>query len=233
MRHAFAQHSSKLALVTLGVIASFTAAWLALAADTSNFTQTISPGVLRVDIVNASSSYAAVGSPTMAMSPTTFSFNCVTSTGTFSSSTEAVYVENPDAADNGWSLSIAAAGGATAVWDSAGIDMDFNDPTTSGGCTTDGGDADSLAGRMQIDPTGILMATGTCGTCGTTALVRQAAGQFSQGVTDSITLIQAGSTSTDIGDWTFRNIVIRQSIPAQQAAGNDYDISMMLSMLAS
>lgn len=113
-------------------------------AATSNFTQTINAGTLAIDIVDAS--YVTVGSPSVSMSATTFSFTCLTggsaSTGTFGTSSQVIYIKNPDAADNGWVVSLAASA-TTAVWDSAGTDFDFNDPTTSG--CGDGADSDSVA----------------------------------------------------------------------------------------
>jgi hypothetical protein len=98
---------------------------------TSSFTQTINPGTLTVDIVDGS--YVTVASPAVAMNAVTFSFACQTATGTFGTGTQNIYVKNPDAADNGWVVSLAAAA-PTAFWASAGTNMDFNDPTTAG-CT--------------------------------------------------------------------------------------------------
>lgn len=53
--------------------------------------------------------------------------------------TQKIYVQNPDAADNGWTMSLAAAT-TTASWVGTGGSMDFNDPTSIG--CTDGADAD-------------------------------------------------------------------------------------------
>lgn len=53
-----------------------------------------------------------------------------------------------------------AGSATTAVWDSAGTDIDFNDAGTSG--CTDGGDADSLAGQLTVDPSGGTLAAGQC-----------------------------------------------------------------------
>ena len=75
------------------------------ASNTSNFTQTINAGTLTADIVDAG--YSSVGSPTVAMGAETFSFSCQTANGTFGTATEQLYVSNPDAADNGWTLTMA------------------------------------------------------------------------------------------------------------------------------
>ena len=53
-----------------------------------------------------------------------------------------------------------AGSATTAVWDSAGTDIDFNDAGGSG--CTDGGDADSLGGQLTVDPSGGTLAAGQC-----------------------------------------------------------------------
>ncbi len=200
-----------------------------LAASTSNFTQTINAGTLAVDIVDGS--YDPVASPSVTFSAVTFDFGCQTSIGALGTATEQIYVVNPDAADAGWTLSIAADGGATDLWDSAGTDFDFNDPT-SAGCT-DGADADSFGGQLSIDPSGGTLAAGQCASCTTANLTLGSSSAFSEGVTDSITLITAAAGSDDIGDWTLQDIDLSQTIPAEQPAANDYDIDMTLSVVAS
>ncbi len=208
--------------VLLGVIGTI------FAADTSNFTQTISAGSLSVDITN--SSYVTVGSPAVAMSGATFSFGCQTVTGTFGTSSEQIYIQNPDAADNGWTVSVAATA-TTSVWDSAGTDFDFND-TTSSGCA-DGADADSLAGRLTIDPSGATLSAGQCASCNTTGVTLGSSAAFNEGTVDSITVVTGAAGSSDIGDWYIRDIDVSQTIPAEQPAANDYDINMVLSIIAS
>jgi len=198
------------------------------ASATSNFTQTINAGTLSVDIVNGS--YVTVGSPTIAMSAETFSFACQSATGTFGSGTQQIYVQNPDAADNGWVVSLAGSA-PTAVWDSAGTDYDFNDPTTSG--CADGGDADSLAGQMTVDASGGTLAVGACLSCATTSITKGSSNAYNQGTVDSITILTGASGSNDIGDWTLQGVSIGQTIPGEQPAASDYDINMTLSIVAS
>jgi len=199
-----------------------------LASSTSSFTQTINSGTLAVDIVDAS--YVTVGSPTMAMSATTFSFNCQTNTGSFGTATEQIYVSNPDAADNGWVVSLAA-NATTDTWSSAGTDFDFNDPTGSG--CTDGADADSLAGQMTVDPSGGTLAAGNCASCGTSNITLGSSNSYDEGTTDTITVLTGAVASDDIGDWTLQGVSISQKIPAEQPAASDYSISMVLSIVAS
>jgi len=144
-----------------------------LAASTSNFTQTINPGTLSVDIVDGS--YATVGSPTMAMTTATFSFTCQTITGTFGTASQQIYVVNPDAADNGWSISLAAQTPATDVWTSA-TPFDYNDPAGSGctDTTAHAQDTDSVGGQMTVNPSAGTLAVGQCATCVTTDVTKQA-----------------------------------------------------------
>jgi len=198
------------------------------ASNTSNFTQTINAGSLAIDIVDAG--YTTVGSPAVAMSAVNFSFACQTATGTFGSATEQVYITNPDAADNGWTASVAASA-TTDVWDSAGTDYDFNDPTGSG--CTDGGDTDSFGGQMTFDASGGTLATGQCASCTTSNITLGSSSAFSEGVTDSITVLTAAAGSDDIGDWTLQGVAISQEVPAEQPAAADYDINMVLSVIAS
>lgn len=204
----------------------------AFASSTSNFTQTINSGTLAVDIVNGS--YTTVASPSMAMSAATFSFSCQTATGTFGTSTEQLYVTNPDAADSGWVVSLAASD-PTDVWDSAGTDFDFNDPGTSG-CVDDGAttDTDNLGGQMTVDAaTGGTLSAGNCASCDTTSVTLGSSASFEEDTTDSITIVTGASGSDDIGDWTVQDIDISQKIPAEQPAAADYDIDMVLSIVAS
>lgn len=223
----------KIYIATMALVVSGAMTAVALASSTSNLTQVINPGTLSVDIVNGS--YVTVASPTVAMSAKTFSFSCQTggsaSTGTLGTATEQIYVVNPDAADNGWTVSLAASA-ATDVWDSAGTDFDFNDPTT-GGCTDGAGDADALGGQMTVDASGGTLAVGNCASCVTTNISLGSSTAFNQGTTDSITLLTGATASNDIGDWTLRGVAISQTIPAEQPAANDYDINMVLSVLAS
>lgn len=200
-----------------------------LASGTSNFTQTINAGTLAVDIVDGS--YVTVGSPTMAMSAATFSFTCQTKTGSFGTASEVIYVSNPDAADNGWTVSVAGSA-VGAVWDGAASDFDFNDPTGSG--CTDGADTpDTVGGQMTVDASGATLAVGQCSACVVTNVSKGSSAAFSSGVTDTITILTGAAGSNDIGDWKLTGVSISQKIPAEQPAASDYDINMVLSIAAS
>lgn len=196
---------------------------------TTALTQTINAGTLSVDIVNGS--YVPVGSPSVAMADYTFSFACSTSTGTLGTATEQIYVKNPDAADGGWDITIAASA-PTAVWDSAGTDYDFNDAGGSGCTDAAEGDADSLGGQMTIDASGGTLAKGACSACDTDNVSKGSSSAFVEGTTNSITLLSGASSSDDIGDWTLQGVSLSQKIPAEQPAASDYDISMTITVAA-
>lgn len=218
----------EIAAIVLSLVLTFGSASEAFAASTSNFTQEITAGTLAVDITN--SSYVTVGSPSVTMGSTAFSFACQTATGTFGTSSEQIYISNPDAADSGWTVTVAAAA-TTSVWDSAGTDFDFNDPTSSG--CTDGADADSLGGQMTIDPSGATLSAGACSGCTTTNVSLGASDAFEEGTTDSITIVTGAAGSDDIGDWYVRDVDISQAIPAEQPAASDYNIDIVLSIQSS
>lgn len=180
-----------------------------------------SSGALTVDIVDSGGS--SVASPTMAMTEATFSFNYQTGTGTFGVAAQKIRVQNTTA-NAKWNLTIAADLGATAFWDGASSDYDFNDPSASAG---DGGDADSLGGQMTINAS-----IGTLGgTCSATDITKGSSASFSEGVTDSITLLTAGASADTSCYWDFTGVSISQTIPAEQPA-DSYTISMTLTATA-
>jgi hypothetical protein len=171
------------------------------AAATSNFQFTVNPGTLSVDIVDAG--HVAVGSPTVIFTPATFNFACQTPgvTGTFGTTTQQIYVKNPDAADAGWAVSLAASA-PTAFWDSTGADVDFNDPTTSG--CGDSADADAFKGQLTVNASGGTLAAGARLATLTTSITKGSSSAYVEGTTDSITLLSAAAGSEDIGDWTLQ-----------------------------
>ncbi len=186
-------------------------------------------GTLTVDIVNAS--YVSVGSPTMAMNSATFSFSCQTVTGSFGTASQQIYVNNNNGANNGWTLTLAAQA-TTNIWDSAGTDYDFNDPTGSG--CTDGVDAgDTVGGQMTVDPSVATLAVGQCGSCSTANISKGSSAAFNEGTINTITLLTATAASDNVGDWTLQGVSISQTIPAEQPAASDYNINIVLTVTAS
>ncbi len=170
------------------------------------------------------------------MSAKNFSFICQAggsaSTGTFGTASERVYVSNPDVADNGWTLTLAATGGATARWANGGATqhMDFNDPSGSTSGCTDGGDADATPGQLSVNPSAGTI-TPDCTSCTNTGVSLGSSAAFSQGTTDNITLINAGSSSSDIWRGYLAGVTASQTIPAEQAA-DSYALNLTLTATA-
>lgn len=181
-------------------------------------------GSLTVDIVDAGGS--TVASPSITMNPANFSFSNQTATGTFGTASQKIRVNNGTGTAT-WNLSLAASA-TTAFWNSAGTDYDFNDPTAAAG---DGADADSLGGQMTLNPSGITITPE--GGCTSTNISGGSLSSFSEGVTDSITLASAASGADTGCYWDITGVSVSQTIPAEQPAASDYNIDMVLSIIAS
>ncbi len=180
-------------------------------------------GALSVDIVDAGGT--TVGSPSVGMNGANVSFVHQTATGTFGTTSQKVRVDNGTGTAT-WTLSLAADAGATAFWNGT-TDYDFNDPTANAG---DGGDADSLGGRMTLNP-GASTITPEGG-CTLTNISSGSSSSYSEGVTDAITLASAASGADTNCYWDITGIGISQTIPAEQPA-DSYSINMTLSIIAS
>lgn len=221
------------AALTVATLLAFPAA--AFAASNSTFNQTVNSGTLATDIMNASR--VSVGSPTVTMSAKSFSFDCQAgggaSTGTFGSNSERIYVSNGDAADNGWTLTLAATSGATARWQNGGASqfMDFNDPTGSTAGCTDGGDADSTPGQLTVDPS-VGTLTADCGSCVTTNVSKGSSAGFNQGTIDSITILNAAASSNDVWRGYLTGVGLSQTVPAETPA-DAYTLDLTLTVTAS
>lgn len=202
--------------------------------DTTTFQVEIQPGTLSVDIADSTNNYATVASPSVNFATSTFSFACQSTTGTFGTATETIYVQNPDAADAGWTVSLAASS-PTDLWTSISnpaVTFDFNDIAGSG--CTDGLDTDSVAGRLSIDPTSSsTISTGDCLTCTTTGVTAGSSSAFNEGTVDSIQIFAGSGGSDDIGDWEIVGVDLTQTIPAEQPAYADYTLDLTLSVVAS
>lgn len=209
---------------TLGSMSGITNAHVGdSTAYTTKICATAIAGTLTVDIVDAAGD--PVLSPSVAMGTVEVSFVYQTVNGTLGVSSEKIRVENT-MTNPQWTLTIAADGGPTAFWDGATSDYDFNDPTAEAG---DGGDADNLGGQMSLNAS-----TGTItpqSGCSNTGLTLGSAASFSEGVTDSITLLSANASADTYCYWDVTGINASQTIPAEQNTGN-YSIDMTLTVTA-
>lgn len=219
-----------LALVLSAGIVSIGVA-TANAANTSTVTQTVSSGTLATDIRDASR--VTVASPSFAMGATNFSFSCQSSSGTVGSSTQRIYVDNPNGANAGWTLTLAPTAGPTALWQNGGNTQqyDLNDATgTPAGCG-DGADVDTKAGQLTVNATAGTLTT-DCASCALTNITKGSSAAFAQGTLDSITLLNAAAASDDVGRWYLTGVTAVQTIPAEQAVDN-YTVNLTATATAS
>ena len=83
----------------------------------------------------------------------------------------------------------------------------------------------------------VTIATGTCATCSTDdiSLGNEATfnGSVDENGVESITLITATASSSDIGDWVVEGIDLTQKIPGEQEAYDDYKMDMTLTATVS
>jgi hypothetical protein len=218
------------ALVTALVVASAMQGTVS-AANNSTFNQTINAGVLSTDILDASG--VTVASPSVSMTAKNLSFTCLTggsaSTGIFGTNTQRVYVINPGGANSGWTLTLAATSGPTALWTSGGNTFDFNDAGTSG--CSDGVDTDTKAGQLTVDPS-VSTLTTDCASCVVTNVTKGSSTAYVEGTTNSVTLLNAAAASDDVWRGYITDATLSQTIPAETPPGA-YTLNMTLTATAS
>lgn len=106
------------------------------------------------------------------MTDATVTLRPQTVTGYFSTVNEKIRVSN-STGNPQWTLTLAANNGATAFWHSPSRDYDYNDISST---VIDGPDADSLPGRLSLNPNiGSLS-----GTCTTSGIMKGAPASFSE-----------------------------------------------------
>ena len=183
------------------------------------------PNILNVDIVDAGG--APVSNPSIAMGVSAFSFFYQAANGIFGASNQKIRVNNTTN-NSQWSLTIAADSGPAAFWNGTSANYDFNDPAAS---AVDGPDADNLGGQMTVNLSGATI-TPQSG-CDTNGLTLGSSAAYSEGVTNSITLLSAGVSAGKNCYWDTTGIAVSQTIPQEQPAASDYNINMMLTITAT
>lgn len=186
---------------------------VANAATTANskLSQTINPGVLSTDIRDSTNS--VVNNPTFAMGATTVSSSLRFAGGVFGNNDNRIYVENPGAADNGWTLTLNVVTPGTGVWSAGGGKQYKYNGTTN-------------EGVLRIDPSS-----------GTVTPVIGAAAGITKGTSTSfsgtspVTLMSASATASKIWAGYITNTPLVQTIPAGQAAGT-YVLPMVQTITA-
>jgi hypothetical protein len=186
------------------------------------------PNILTTDIVDGNGQ--SIANPSLSFNNINSSLSCQNSSGLLGISSQKLRITNGTSNGN-WTLTIAATGGTAANWNNGTNAYDFNDANgTPNGCS-DGGDTDSLAGRLSIDASaGTLTPEGGCSSAGIT---KGSASAFSQSVVDSITLLAASSSQTGCR-YDLTNIGLSQQIPAETPANaSAYTINMTLTITAN
>ncbi len=178
---------------------------------TSELTQEITAGVLSTDILDETG--ADVASPTFAMNSAVVSTEQQSVTGTFGSNTQRVTVDNPQAANGGWTLTWNATTPGTGEWTDGGSNTyPYNDTIANGRLTVN-----PVAGTLTS-----LVGASTSITLGTST-------SFSG--TSPITLISAAAGSDDIWNGYVTGVGLTQTIPASQPAAS-YTIDMTQTVAA-
>jgi hypothetical protein len=197
-------------------------AWAA--SDTQICATASAGGTLFVKIVDAGG--VEIVNPDIPLPNTSLKFLYQSVAGTVGEAVKKIRIDNATA-NAKWSVAIAATDGPSALWDATPASYDYNDPTAS---AVDGVDADSVGGQMSLDPS---MATVTPEVgCMDTGLVYKDPAAFSQGVVNSITLLESGLAAETGCYWDITGIPITQTIPKEQTAASDYAINMTLTITA-
>ncbi len=184
---------------------------------------------LSTDYVDSNGS--SVTSPSVALTNAIFSLDCQTTTSTLGTNSQRIRVKNTTVTP-GWSLSIAATAGSTALWSAGTPKYDFNDGSGSpAGCSA-GLDSDAYAGQMTINPSSGTLAARAAALCNTTGITKGSQASFSEGVTNSITLMSASATAATGCYWELTNTAISQKIPSEQSLGS-YTINLTMTVVAN
>jgi hypothetical protein len=206
----------KLAIIT-GISILF-APIAAFAANTPTLNQTINAGTLSTNIYQ-SDDVTPVASPTVAFAAKNVSFSCQTSTATLGDTNNKVNVTNM-AANNGWTLAIAATSGFTATWTNGTNTYKFNDATGTG-CTN---------GQLTVDPSVATLTDDCSSTCSDATVTKGSSTAFNHATTtDSVTLLSNSSGAAWEGYLT--GISMSQKIPASQPSGS-YSLGMTITATA-
>ncbi len=197
---------------------------------TVQFTATINPGALLTDVRDNQG--RSILEPTVSMGKVSNSVQCRSQDkvlrATLGHDDQRIYVDNPKAAYDGWTLSIAPASGRNATWQSENHSFDFNDGG-EGGCIDS--DDDGVGGLMSVDPSRAKI-NADCLECSTEHISVGSAAKQRFSEQDALTLLKASESSDELGSWFMTDVQVEQTIPAGQE-GDTYTIDMVLTATAT
>lgn len=153
-------HRLSLACIVFFLFALLLAFGSARGATSSNFTMSILPQPLAVNIVDQD--YNPIEEPQVDFTELPYVQECREITTQLATDEQQIYIRNFDAADGGWTVTISA-DDPTAVWSNGDYEFDFNDPTGDG--CVDGDDPDTLPGSMEIYTDAPTLDSGLCPAC--------------------------------------------------------------------
>lgn len=216
-----------MAVIAVGVMLN----GYAQAQKTVTFTTTINPGVLLADIRNPFGQ--SINNPTLDFGKIINSYDCRTNNTALSAvlgtDEQRIYVDNPKAAFDGWTLTIAAANGASSKWlGVTGAQFDYND-SSGEGCFD--GDGDGNGGLMSINSEHAYF-NSDCKYCDTKNVFLGSTGTENFSESEQITILRANDQSDIQGSWYITDLEILQTVPAEQD-GDTYSIEMVLTATAS
>lgn len=215
MLHSSFAKPLKIISIVLALIMplSMTGREVMAATTATTLSQTITAGTLNISIVDGSGN--VVGSPSVPFGSVSFLFAAQNATGTLGTASEKIRLDNPTSTVT-WSVTMAATGGDSAVWDAGGgLTYPYNNATADNG-------------RLTVDPS-----TGTItpfGSCTNTNVTLGTSDFFLSGSTSSIDLMTAASGADPYCRWDLTGVSLTQRIPASQASGS-YTLAMTLTAL--
>jgi len=187
------------ALLAAGIV--LTGGVSTYAAGVSNtFSQTINAGVLSTFV--GDSTGAEVAAPSVTFPAQTVSNAVQTSVGSYGTSAQRIYIDNPGGAPDGWTLTLAATN-ASDTWTDGTDTYPYNGTT-------------SADGQLTIDPSA---ATYTAVTGTSTGITVGASGTFSGGTNTPVTLATSDGSGDSIARGYLTGVSASQTIPASTPAG--------------
>lgn len=170
-------------------------------------------------VVNSSN--VPISSPSFAMTASTTSFSCQTTTGTLGNSNARIRAAVGSDYNFGWTLSLGATGGTSATWSNgSGSTYAYNNPAGSG-CT---------AGQLTVSGASATYQHACIG-AGIGVSTFSGVDSYSNGSVDAITLISAG-VAANLGCYRYAyGYTLTQNIPPEKRSGT-YTLGLTLTMTA-